>query len=73
MPVLLRHYLKLNATLLSFSTDKSFSKVVDGLIWVDLAKVQIRLLKRYMGDNAFAVFTSHHKMLSEGPVEAFAG
>jgi putative hemolysin len=60
VPVMLRHYLKLNATLLSFNKDKSFSNVVDGLIWVDLTRVEKRLLKRYMGETAFLAFTRHH-------------
>jgi putative hemolysin len=73
VPVLLRHYLKLNATILNFNTDRSFSHVVDGLIWVDLTRVEPRLLKRYMGDNAFAVYTNHQKMISEDRAKAVAG
>jgi len=61
VPVLLKHYLKLNATLLSFNKDKSFSNVVDGLIWVDLMGVEERLLKRYMGETAFRAFTQYHR------------
>jgi len=60
VPVLLKHYLKLNATLLSFNKDKSFSNVLDGLIWVDLTRVEKRLLKRYMGETAFCAFTQYH-------------
>lgn len=66
VPVLLRHYMKLNATLLSFNKDKSFSNVVDGLIWVDLTRVEKRLLKRYMGETAFHAFTRHHAGSEDG-------
>jgi len=49
LPVLLRQYLKLNATLLSFNVDPDFSRVLDALVLVDLRKAPLRLLKRYMG------------------------
>lgn len=51
---------------LSFNKDKSFSNVVDGLIWVDLTRVEKRLLKRYMGETAFHAFTQHHAGSEDG-------
>jgi hypothetical protein len=42
IPTLLKHYLKLNATLLSFNVDKDFSSVVDGLIMVDFTETDPR-------------------------------
>lgn len=56
IPVLLRHYLKLNGSLLSFNVDKDFARVLDGLIIVDLAETDPRLLKRYMGKEGCASF-----------------
>jgi hypothetical protein len=50
IPILLKHYLKLNATLLSFNVDKDFSSVVDGLIMVDFTDTDERLLAKYMGE-----------------------
>ena len=50
IPVLLKHYLRLNATILSFNVDKAFSDVLDGLIMVDFTEVDFRLLSKYMGD-----------------------
>jgi putative hemolysin len=49
VPVLLRQYLKLGGKLLGFNLDPKFSNVVDGLILVDLAKTERRLLERYFG------------------------
>ena len=49
IPILLRHYLKLNASLISFNVDKNFSSVVDGLILVDLNKTDGKLLERFTG------------------------
>ncbi|MBW2634459.1 MAG: hypothetical protein JRE14_10140 [Deltaproteobacteria bacterium] len=49
VPVLLKHYLKLNGKLLSFNVDKSFSNVVDGLLFVDLRETDPKILNRFIG------------------------
>jgi putative hemolysin len=60
MPVLLRHYLRLNASLLSFNVDRAFSDVVDGLILVDLTKSDPRLLNRFLGREGARRFLDFH-------------
>lgn len=60
IPVLLRHYVKLNGLLLSFNVDKEFSQVLDGLIVVDLLTTDNRLLKRYLGSEGSASFLEYH-------------
>jgi putative hemolysin len=67
VPILLRHYLKLNATILCFNLDKKFSNVVDGLMLVDLAKTDPRLLRRFMGEEGYLVFARHHGLAFEPP------
>lgn len=59
VPILLRHYLKLNGVLLSFNVDPAFSDVIDGLILVDLCKTEPKLLERYFGKEAFAAFADY--------------
>ena len=60
LPVLLRHYLKLNAKLLGFSVDAAFGGVLDGLVVVDLLDVDRALLARYLGrEAAQAVIAAH--------------
>ena len=49
IPVLLRQYLKLGGQLLAFNVDPKFGNCLDGLIVVDLARTDARLLERYMG------------------------
>jgi putative hemolysin len=49
MPVLLRHYLRLNARLLCFNVDPAFGNCIDGLIVVDLRTTDPKILKRFMG------------------------
>jgi putative hemolysin len=60
VPILLRHYLKLNGVLLSFNVDPAFSDVIDGLILVDLCKTDPKVLQRYMGKEGYADFMDYH-------------
>ena len=61
LPVLLRHYLKLNAKLLGFSVDPAFGGVLDGLVVVDLLDVDRTLLARYLGKDAAQTFVAAHE------------
>jgi len=56
MPVLLRHYLRLGARLLSFNVDPLFGDCLDGLIVVDLRQTDARILKRFMGEEGHRRF-----------------
>jgi len=58
LPTLLRHYLRLNACLLSFNLDASFGNCIDGLIVVDLRTAEPKLLRRYMGEAGYASYMS---------------
>jgi putative hemolysin len=60
VPVLLRQYLKLGGELLGFNVDRNFSNVVDGLILVDLARTEPRMLERYLGKERAAEFRRFH-------------
>ena len=60
VPVLLKHYMKLNAKLLSFNVDKEFSSVLDGLILVDLMETNERYLRRFMGTEGYQRFFEFH-------------
>lgn len=60
IPILLKHYLKLKGTILSFNVDKDFSSVLDGLIMVDLTDTEPRLLAKYMGEDAFRNYLAYH-------------
>lgn len=54
VPVLLRQYLRLNAKLLAFNVDHDFGDVVDALMLVDIAQVDERILRYYLGDEGLA-------------------
>jgi hypothetical protein len=60
IPVLLRHYVRLNARLLAFNVDADFNHALDGLMTVDLLAVEPRLLEHYMGKEGAARFRSAH-------------
>ena len=60
LPILLKHYLKLNARLLSFNVDPQFADVVDGLILVDLLETDRLHLRRYLGEEGSAAFLAWH-------------
>jgi putative hemolysin len=60
MPVLLRQYLRLNARLLAFNVDSAFGDALDALMMVDLANVDVRVLRRYFGQENARVFLEHH-------------
>jgi putative hemolysin len=67
VPTLLRQYLKLNARLLAFSRDPTFSDVVDSLMLVDLAEVDREILLRYMGREGVERYLAHHAAASDRP------
>jgi putative hemolysin len=60
VPVLLRHYLNLGGQLLAFNIDRTFGRVMDGLIVVDLTQTDVKTLQRYMGAAGAATFLSYH-------------
>jgi hypothetical protein len=50
VPVLLKHYLKANGRLITFNVDDSFGGCLDGLIVVDLTKVDPKALAAYLSE-----------------------
>ena len=60
MPVLLRQYLRLNARLIGFNVDPSFSEALDALMLVDLTRVDLPILSRYLGSVDARQFLAYH-------------
>jgi putative hemolysin len=54
IPVLLRQYLRLNATLLGFNLDPDFGDALDALMMVDIRRIPAPLRLRYLGEMARA-------------------
>lgn len=68
IPVLLKHYLRLSGTLLSFNVDKAFS-CLDGLILVDVTQTDPKLLAKYMGEQVCAEYLKYHGKIQPEPAE----
>jgi putative hemolysin len=62
VPILLKHYLKMNARLLSFNVDPDFSNVLDGLMLLDLRTSGPKLLRRFMGTEGYEKFCAYHQL-----------
>ena len=62
VPVLLKHYLKLNGRMISFNIDPDFGDCLDGLVLVDLTEVDPKFLRNLMGDDGFRSFYEYHKL-----------
>jgi len=62
IPVLLKHYLKLNARVLDFNVDANFSDALDVLIVTDLLDAPDQTVKRYLGTEGWENLRSYHKV-----------
>ncbi len=61
VPILLKQYLKLGGKLVAFNVDPHFADALDGLIVVDLARTDARVLDRYMGKEGAEGFLAYHQ------------
>ncbi len=61
VPVLLRQYLKLGGTLVTFNQDRMFCNALDGLILVDLMRTPESALARHLGPEPARAFRIFHQ------------
>lgn len=59
VPVLLRQYFKMNATLLDFAYNPHFQHCLEAMVLVDLREAPEMLLKKYMGKEGHARFSAN--------------
>ncbi|HJR59437.1 MAG TPA: GNAT family N-acyltransferase [Vicinamibacterales bacterium] len=62
IPVLLRQYLRLNASLLGFNVDPAFGDALDALMMVDLTRLPAATLQRYLGRDEAQAFLVRHQI-----------
>jgi putative hemolysin len=60
IPILLKHYLRMQARVLGFNVDEEFGDVVDGLMLVDLTETDPGMLVRYLGREGAQQFLAYH-------------
>jgi hypothetical protein len=65
VPVLLRHYLKLGARTIGFNIDAEFANALDCLIVLDLRRVPLATLQKYMSEEALQRFCVHWRLRDE--------
>jgi putative hemolysin len=61
LPVLLRHYLRLNGRVMAVSRDPQFADAMDALIVVDLLDLPANHLERYCGRDGAEKIRIHHE------------
>jgi len=59
IPIILKHYLKMHTTLLSFNVDREFSNCLDGLIITDLYRTDRAFLKKIMFPEGIAALDAY--------------
>lgn len=64
IPILIKHYHRLGGRLLGFNVDPKFSRVLDGLVVMDLRQTQPSSLERYMGKSGLAAFRRYHGLVT---------
>ncbi len=60
-PILLKHYLKLGGKVLGFNVDPDFQNSLDVLILTEVAAIPAPTLKKFMGDEGYQSYISHHR------------
>ncbi len=60
VPILIKHYIRMNAKLIDFGVWKSHSNAVVAFLMADLVTADPKFLRRYMGDEGYRGFMSFH-------------
>jgi putative hemolysin len=61
VPVLFKHYAKLGGRFAGFNVDPGFGDALDGLVVVDMAHTDTRLLGMYMGREEARIYQARHR------------
>jgi putative hemolysin len=65
VPILIKHYIRMNAKLIDFGVWKDHSNAVVGFLLADLVTADPKFLRRYMGEEGYSNFRSFHEMKDE--------
>jgi putative hemolysin len=69
VPILFKHYVRMNAKLLDFGVWTSHGDAVVGFMIADLTTADPKFLRRYMGAEGYQNFQRHHGLVTD-PVDA---
>ena len=62
VPILIKHYIRMNAKLIDFGVWKSHSNAVVAFLLADLATADAKFLRRYMGEEGYQHFMAFHNL-----------
>ncbi len=65
IPILIKQYLKLGGQILDFNIDPKFNLALDGLIVVDLASTDTKVLGKYMGKQEAVIYQGLHSNIKK--------
>lgn len=60
VPILIKHYVRMNAKLLDFGVWQNHSNAVVGFMIADLTTADPKFLRRYMGEEGYRLFRAFH-------------
>ena len=60
VPILIKHYIRMNAKLIDFGVWKSHSNAVVAFLMADLVTADPKFLRRYMGEEGYRSFMAFH-------------
>lgn len=66
VPILIKHYVRMNARLLSFGVWTNHSNAVVSFMLTDLTTADTKFLRRYMGEEGYRNFISFHGLPANG-------
>lgn len=74
VPILIKHYIRMNAKLIDFGVWKSHSNAVVAFLMADLVTADAKFLRRYMGEEGYRGFMRFHGLKTdEGAASETAG
>jgi len=65
VPILIKHYIRMNAKLIDFGVWREHSNAVVGFLMADLVTADPKFLRRYMGEAGYQNFMAHHGLAEE--------
>lgn len=65
VPILIKHYIRMNAKLIEFGVWKDHSNAVVAFLMTDLVTADPKFLRRYMGEEGYRQFMAYHGLPSE--------
>jgi putative hemolysin len=65
VPILIKHYIRMNAKLIEFGVWKDHSNAVVAFLMTDLVTADPKFLRRYMGEEGYHRFMAYHGLSSE--------